>query len=442
MNLTVEGDKTLLVEGPAAVTIFSGRITVFGSLFREGSRIVIREGKRLPFKVEKTANLDISLGENGRVEKVDGNTIPPSWTRASEILLSCPKKPSIAIVLGGVNSGKTSFCTYLVNKIIDKKRTVAVLDGDLGQSDVGPPCTVAYAFATKPIAELQELDAENAFFVGVTSPKDAVSRTIEGLISMKEEILNRTTDFVAVNTDGWVEGEKAVEYKTRLVEKLKADVIFCIQQGDELRLLLDAFQEFSTVMIESPTTVMQRSREKRRSLRELNYINYLANSKVKSWFLDQLVVEEDNVLGLSQNYRGTKEAGKVREILEMEPLHLAELSDTVVIAIKKTCSVSSSAIEKAEEITGKKIRLIHQGEEAGLLLGFYDGQKRFLGIGVLREVDYLRRKLKAFTPVSEKPSSIMLGRVWLDGNMREVPAPWNEAPNIDRANSGRRHESP
>jgi polynucleotide 5'-hydroxyl-kinase GRC3/NOL9 len=435
MNLTVEDDKTLLVEGPAAVTILSGKVTVFGSLVREASRIVIREGKRLPFTVEKTANLDISLGENGRVEKVDGNTIPLTWTRASEILLRCPKKPSIAIVLGGVDSGKTSFCTYLVNEIIDKKRTVAVLDGDLGQSDVGPPCTVAYAFAAKSIAELQELDAENAFFVGVTSPSDEMSRTIKGLISMKEEILKRTVDFVVVNTDGWVEGEKAVEYKTRLVEELKADVIFCIQQGDELKPLLAALQEFSTVLIESPTTVMQRSREKRKSLRELNYIKYLANSKVKSWFLDQLVVEEDNVLGLSQNYWGTKEAEKMCEILKIEPLHLAELSGTLVIVIEKTRSVSSGAIEEAEEITRKKIRLIHQGEEAGLLLGFCDGQKKFLGIGVLREVNYLKRKLKTLTSVSEKPSSIIFGRVWLDGNLREVPALWSEAQNIGQTNS-------
>jgi polynucleotide 5'-hydroxyl-kinase GRC3/NOL9 len=435
MNLTVEDDKTLLVEGPAAVTILSGKVTVFGSLVREASRIVISEGKRLPFTVEKTANLDISLGENGSVKKVDGNTIPPTWTRAPEILLSYPKKPSIAIVLGGVDSGKTSFCTYLVNEIIDKKRKVAVLDGDLGQSDVGPPCTVAYALATKPIVELQELEAENAFFVGVTSPNDAVSKTIEGLKSMKDEILKRTVDFVVVNTDGWVAGEKAVEYKNRLVEELKPDVIFCLEQEDELRPLLAALQKFSKVMIESPTTVMQRSREKRKNLRELGYVKYLANSKVRSWFLDQLIVEEDNVLGLSQNYRGTKEAEKMSEILKIEPLHLAELSGTLVIVIEKTRSASSSAIEKAEEITKKKIRLIHQGEEAGLLLGFCDGQKKFLGIGVLQEVNYLKRKLKIFTSVSEKPSSVIFGRVWLDGNLREVPALWSEAQSIGQTNS-------
>lgn len=435
MNLTVEDDKTLLVEGPAAVTILSGKVTVFGSLVREASRIVISEGKRLPFTVEKTANLDISLGENGSVKKVDGNTIPPTWTRAPEILLSYPKKPSIAIVLGGVDSGKTSFCTYLVNEIIDKKRKVAVLDGDLGQSDVGPPCTVAYALATKPIVELQELEAENAFFVGVTSPNDAVSKTIEGLKSMKDEILKRTVDFVVVNTDGWVAGEKAVEYKNRLVEELKPDVIFCLEQEDELRPLLAALQKFSKVMIESPTTVMQRSREKRKNLRELGYVKYLANSKVRSWFLDQLIVEEDNVLGLSQNYRGTKEAEKMSEILKIEPLHLAELSGTLVIVIEKTRSASSSAIEKAEEITKKKIRLIHQGEEAGLLLGFCDGQKKFLGIGVLQEVNYLKRKLKIFTSVSEKPSSVIFGRVRLDGNLREVPALWSEAQSIGQTNS-------
>jgi len=180
VNQTVERGKTLLVDGPASVSVVSGKAEVLGFPVKGTRRIVIREGKRLPFFVAETASFDISLGENASSEEVDGNTIPPSWVESLEVLMGFQKKPAIAMVMGKADSGKTSFCTYLINNLVSAKQKVAIIDGDLGQSDIGPPCTVAYAFITTPLTELYELKAENAFFVGVTSPSEAVSKTIEG----------------------------------------------------------------------------------------------------------------------------------------------------------------------------------------------------------------------------------------------------------------------
>ena len=366
MNQTVERGKTLLVDGPAAVLVVSGKVEVFGFSVKDARRIVIREGKRLPFFVAETANFDISLGENASVEEVDDNTIPPSWVESLEVLMGFHKKPVIAMVLGKVDSGKTSFCTYLINKLISAKQRVAILDGDLGQSDIGPPCTVAYAFIAKPLTDLYKLKAENAFFVGVTSPSEAVSKTIEGIALMKAEILEKTADFAVVNTDGWVEGEEAVKYKTQLAEKLKPDVVLCIQQKDELKPLLVALEKFRKIAVESSLAVRQRSTEKRKNLRELSYAKYLIDAKVKSLPLNQLTIEEKNAVPIMQ------------------------------------C------------------------EEKGLLAGLYDSQGKFLGIGVLREIDHLRKMLRVLTSVSAKPSVIALGKVRLDENLREIPTSLGE----------------
>lgn len=361
MNRTVERGKTLLVDGPASVSVASGKVEVLGFSVKDAGRIVIREGKRLPFFVAETANFDISLGENASVEEIDGNTIPPSWAESLEVLMGFHKKPVIAMVVGKADSGKTSFCTYLINKLISAKQRVAILDGDLGQSDIGPPCTVAYAFIAKPLTDLYKLKAENAFFVGVTSPSEAVSKTIEGIALMKAEILEKTADFAVVNTDGWVEGEEAVKYKSRLAEKLKPDVVLCIQQKDELKPLLAALEKFVKTVIDASLAVRQRSTEKRKNLRELSYAKYLIDAKVKSLPLNQLTIEEKNAVP------------------------------------------------------------IRQGEEKRLLVGLYDSKGKFLGIGVLREVDYLRKTLKVLTSVTAKPASIALGKVRLDENLREVP---------------------
>jgi 3-polyprenyl-4-hydroxybenzoate decarboxylase len=82
MNRTIEKGKTLLVDGPASVTVVSGTVEVFGSLAKSKGKVVIREGKRLPFTAKETTTFEIALGENANIEEVDGSTIPPSWTEA------------------------------------------------------------------------------------------------------------------------------------------------------------------------------------------------------------------------------------------------------------------------------------------------------------------------------------------------------------------------
>jgi polynucleotide 5'-hydroxyl-kinase GRC3/NOL9 len=422
MIRTVEKGKTLLVDGPASVIVTSGKVEVFGSMVGGTSKIVVREGKRLPFAVEEKATFDISLGEDASAEEADGNTIPSSWVKAFEELLKIQSKPATSMVLGAVDSGKTSFCTYLINGLLREKKKVAILDGDLGQSDIGPPCTVAYTFVTKPITDLFNLEAKNAFFVGVTSPNTAIKKVIEGLISIKREILSSNPDFIVINTDGWIGEEEAVNYKIQLFKELNPHIIFCIQQKDELTPLLNALEKSMTIVVDSPSAVKQRSREKRRSLRELGYIKYLRNAKVQSLPLSWLKIEEDELFGLSGAHENTRQARKIYELLGMKPLHLAELKDRISIIIGRRRWINKDNIKKAEEATKKKIVVIRKGEEEGLLMGAYNGERKFLGIGILQEVDYARKTLKIFTPASKEISIVALGKVKLDKNLKEIPA--------------------
>jgi polynucleotide 5'-hydroxyl-kinase GRC3/NOL9 len=422
MNRTVEKGKTILVDGPASVSVVSGIAEVFGSTVNSKGKVVIREGKRLPFTAKETTTLEISLGENASVEEVDGSTIPPSWTEASEQLSSFQKKPVVAIVVGTVDSGKTSFCTYLTNKLLQEKQKVAILDGDLGQSDIGPPCTVAYTCLTKPVTDLFNLEAKNAFFIGATSPSTAINKVIEGLTSLKKEILDDNPDFIVINTDGWVEGEDAVNYKVQLVKELNSDIIFCIQQKDELAPLITSLEGIQKLVVEFPSAIKQRSREKRRSLRELGYIKYLRNAKVQSLPIGWLKIEANEFFGLSTTHENMKQAKKLYDFLGMKPLHFAELKDKVSIVVGGSRWISEEKIRKLEEIMGKKIVVIRKSEEEGLLVALYNNDKKFLGIGVIREIDYSRKTLKIFTPVSEGISRVTLGRVKLDKNLKETPA--------------------
>jgi polynucleotide 5'-hydroxyl-kinase GRC3/NOL9 len=355
----IEPNKTMLVDGPASVRLVTGKAEVFGYPMKESQRVLILEGKRLPFFIAEKSTFDISLGPNSGIAETMGSTNPPSWDKPVEAIWGLKKRPVVVVILGGIDCGKSSICTYLLNKLIDGKSKVAVLDGDLGQADIGPSATIGYGLTSKRIPELYNLRLRNAFFVGVTSPITALSKTIEGLTAMEAEVLQGQADFVLVNTDGFVNGDIAVKYKTDLVQALKPDVIIAVQIQDELAPLIENLQT-SVFTVEPSFALKRRPPEKRKILREMTYARYLKNAKLQCYPKSQVIIEP----------RG--------------------------------------AIPKKQE------------PEKGLLVGLCGRGSKFLGIGVLREINQLRKTLKVQTAVSAKPLKILIGKVLVNEKLQEV----------------------
>jgi polynucleotide 5'-kinase involved in rRNA processing len=111
----------------------------------------------------------------------------------------------------------------------------------------------------------------------------------------------------------------------------------------------------------------------------------------------------------------------------MRPLHLSEFGDKVYVVVGRRRWVESENIKKVEEFTKKKVIVTRKGDEEGLLTGMYDADRKFLGIGIVQEVDYVRKALKMYTPVSGEVSILSLGKVRLDKNMKEIPAVMEES---------------
>lgn len=359
MQHTMESNKTMLIDGPASVRLVSGKAEVFGYPVKESRRVLVREGKRLPFFVSEQSTFDVSLGANSGIAETVGNTNPPSWNKAVEAILGLQKRHVVVLILGSADCGKSSLCTYLFNKLVDGNCKVAVLDGDLGQSDIGPSATVGYGMASKHVAGLRNLKLRNAFFVGATSPIAALAKTVEGLTAMKTEIMQQQVDYVLINTDGWVSGDVAVRYKTELVKALNPDLVVGIQANDELAPLI-ANLETPAILVEPSFALKQRTPEKRKSLREMTYARYLKNAKTQCYPKSQVTIEPRNAIPKNQ-----------------EP-------------------------------------------EKGILLGIYGRGTKFLGIGVLREINPVRKAIKVQTAVSAIPLRIVIGKVVINQKLQEV----------------------
>jgi polynucleotide 5'-hydroxyl-kinase GRC3/NOL9 len=399
------------------VSLLSGEISVLGAPLQIEENLIVREGKRLPLWVKKRATVELRLGEGSSVNEVDAGTVLYSWDRAVKELMSL-EKPVTVMVMGGIDSGKTSFCTYLVNAAVKEKLRTAVIDSDLGQSDVGPPLTVGYNFVTEPVKDLFEIDARDAVFVGVVSPSGAMSKVVNGLVYLKKKVMEAGVDFLVVNTDGWVEGNEASSYKVRLAETVGFSAIVGIQQENELIPILDVIHNIKPIIIDSPRIIQQRSREKRKLLRELSYKKYMKGAKLRSFSFGWVKVK-NSLLG-SGGQLHNKRLETLGSLLKKMPVYSEETFDTIIVVLKRSETVNEEQINAAEEHFGKKIKVIFEGDEEGLLVGLKDENDNFLGIGILHEVDYKRKTLKIYTPVSKKPFVACFGQIKLNKNFREI----------------------
>lgn len=418
MKRTIEKGRTLLVDGPACVNLLAGEVEVFGAPLKTGVKTVIREGKRVAFEVKQKADFDLTLGENASVEEFEGSTIPASWEKACNTTLALDEKPVIVVVMGEVDSGKTSFCTYLANTALKEKRRVAIIDADLGQSDIGPPSTIGFCRLTLPIRDPFLLKAENAYFIGTTTPSGALNKVVDKLAKMKDEGIKKAVDFLVINTDGWVLGEEAVRYKLRLTKHIAPSVVVGIQQQDELTPILTALKGIKVISIESPQAIKKRDREKRKILRELSYKKYLKGAKVQSFPLSWVKVE-----GIPFGTGATpseRRLEKIRANLGINPLYCEETPNLIVIVTGKNQWIDEQQISSLEEELGKKVNLIQEGDEQGLLVGLHDEKEKFLGIGILNKIDYGRHIIQVYTPITANIASIHVGQVKLDKKGKEI----------------------
>ena len=360
MQQTVQPNRTLLVDGPASVQILSGKVEVFGKPLIAEQRVVVRKDKRKPFYATETAVLNVLLGANAAITEVEGNTIPQSWNKPVQTVQGLELKPVIIMVLGASDVGKSSFCTYMLNKLMENNRSVAVLDGDLGQSDIGPSATVSYAVAPKPVTELGNLRFQNGYFVGVTSPVNAVAKTIQGLTCMISELNQKQVDYIIINTDGFISGDAALRYKLGLIKELKPNVVVGVQKQDELEPIMSYLGGGGVITIEPSPALSSRTPERRKAIREMTYAKYLKKSKLQCIPVSQIIVEPRN-------------------------------------GVPKT-----------------------QEPEKGILVGLYGRGTKFLGIGVLRAINVGRRTLKIQTAVSTKPMRLVFGKVLLNEKLQEV----------------------
>lgn len=419
MRQKIERGKTLLVDGPARVTICSGTIRAFGAQMGAKEHILVRLGKRIPLEAIEESEVEILLGEKASYEIIDGSSIPPSWEEIAKKILSSGSNNIEVVVLGATDSGKSSFSTYLANVALNGGRKVALIDGDLGQSDIGPPGTLGLSMLKRPIIDPSNLQPDDAVFIGITSPQSVVGRVISGLVRLKEKALRMGSELIIVNTDGWVEGEDAINYKRQLIKALSPTFTVIMHGREESQSLLKSLKEDNAniLLAESPEKIKKRDRETRKAIRETLYRRYLRNAKIYSIPLGWIKIDGNLAI------RGRPDQNQKKmfeEILDGKVVYCESLQDHIVLVLKSKALLSDEEKNRISAELNKPAKIIFEGSEKGLIASLEDDEERFLGIGIIHCIDYERGVIKVYADSEKCFSRLHIGQIRLNERGNEI----------------------
>lgn len=318
---------------------------------------MIGKHRRIPIETNSEATFQTWIGENGSYKQVIGSTVPASWQDAAQTLTL---SRGLVIVLGDVDSGKSTLCAYLANTTLHHNLHSSIIDGDVGQADIGPPTTVSSSTISKHIFSLQELRPERSYFVGDTSPSTVPDKHVHSILRLKDK-LSEENDITILNTDGWLRENQAIDHKLELLESLRPGLVLGLGPDPQLDKILEV-QQYPSRRLEASKHVLTRTREQRKKSREEAYRRFLQNSR-------------------SINLRLNK-------------------------------------IELRAFKTPRQERIDQKASHRGTLAGLLDNEGALLSIGRIERIE--AGLARVTTPLTEMPRIIELGAVVLSSAFNEV----------------------
>jgi len=372
--------ETLLVDGPVFLRVVRGAASVFGARVGEGESLVVRRGRRVPL-TPLSSDVGYEARGSGDIAVAEGGAIPSSWVKTVGDALR--EGWSRVVVVGDVDSGKSSLCTYIVNMAVGRGLRVGFVDGDVGQPDTGPPTTVTGAMLREQSHSLGVIKGATMRFVGLLSPSLCGEDVNTAVQSVAEELEGQGASPTLVNTDGWIR-DGGLGHKASLVRRLRPDAVLSLLAEDENEELV-SLAEARVLSVERPEHARTRSHEERRENRERKYREYF------------------------------RDATRTRSSLEGRELVLSPLLRRLAASEPRA---SPATLPPGLDLGALEAR--YPGWERGLLAGLEDGV-RTLSLAIVLRLDRARGFVDLFSNPAPGWRRVAFGAVRLDDQFRELP---------------------
>lgn len=210
--------------------------------------------------------------------------IEQAHAKAVETLVAAPGR---IFVIGGIDSGKTTFSVRVARAALDAGHTVAIVDADLGQSTIGPPTTVGLKLVRTP----EDLEphafsqADGLSFVGSVSPRGHFLPLVTGTAKLVMRAIEMGARLIVVDTSGLIGGVAGQVLKLTKAELCRPHHVVALASGGELEPIVGVLKRFLSVDVVElgvHPDIRMRSVDDRAAYREQKLADFLG-PEVHRW---------------------------------------------------------------------------------------------------------------------------------------------------------------
>ncbi len=307
--------------------------------------------------------------------------------------------PGVTVVLGATDVGKTTFCTLLANHALNAGISTAVVDGDMGQSEIGPPTTIGLGLVDSEIQVLSDLRLRSFYFVGSTTPVDNMLGTVTGAKKMVDKAQSLGAQLVIADTTGLIRGVIARNLKTAKIELLAPRHIVALQKADEAEHFLRFFDSWASCTVHRlrvSHAVKAKPPAIRSQRRVLRFREYFLNGHVQELPLEALTTSGTWL--------------KTGRPLEIKYLKFAEKALNAQVLYGETIGrgiylvvageYNKHGIDQLQEyFRTKGVMVVPIARYINLAVGLLDSHLELLSIGIVQGMDFRAGSVSVYTPL-------------------------------------------
>jgi polynucleotide 5'-kinase involved in rRNA processing len=170
-----------------------------------------------------------------------------------EALAAKTATPGVTMLIGGLDTGKTTMAIDAVRIALAAGHTPVLVDADVGISTVGPPACVGMKVFESP-ADLETIvEPDSLHFVGAVTSARLVLQQVVATAVMVERARNRG-DVIIIDTTAVASGVSGETLKYHKAELCRPDRVIALQRGEEMEPVVGMLRRFLDIeVITAPT---------------------------------------------------------------------------------------------------------------------------------------------------------------------------------------------
>lgn len=191
------------------------------------------------------------------------------------------ESPGVVYLLGGIDTGKTTFGMELARRATSAGIRAAIVDADSVQSLIGPPTTIGLKQITDQAALTPEVlfQADALGFVGSLVPKGHLLPLVTGAAKLVGRAKAEGAQMVIIDTTSLVSGIYGQSLQYFMMDLIHPDHVVAFERGGELEPVVGIAQRFTpaeVLEVEVDERVTSRTVDERITFREEQFARYFS----------------------------------------------------------------------------------------------------------------------------------------------------------------------